>query len=111
MSSEIVLCVAGEGGGYTISRFEDGGAWRFAVSRGDVFLESADQPIESYASLREALTQINSGWPRLHALEVHPGFVKEIYQLALERLGSSAPALRQWARARDAGGLREGDDE
>jgi hypothetical protein len=110
MPNEVVLHVAGEGGGYTITRFEDGGAWRFAVSRRDVFSESDQRARETYGSLREALGHINAGWPRLHAVQVHPAFAEELFQLALNRLGQSAPALEQWAAARDSGGLVEDDE-
>jgi hypothetical protein len=111
MRSEVVVHVAGEGGGYTITRFDEGRAWRFAVSREDVFSESDQLANENYESLREALSHINTGWPRLKALQVHPEFAAEIFQLALKRLGHGAPALEQWAAARDGAGLRENDDD
>jgi hypothetical protein len=111
MPNEIVLHVVGEGGGYTTVRVDERGASRFAVSRADIFLDSGERAIESYESLREALAQINSGWPRLHARQVRPAFAAELFQLALESVGNASPALRQWAAARDAGGLREQDNE
>jgi hypothetical protein len=110
MLNEIVLRLVGEGGGYTITRVDEGGAWRFAVSSQDVFSDSDERTVENYESLREALGHINTGWPRLKARRVHPAFAAEIFQLALKHLGHSAPALEQWAAARDGGGLREEDD-
>ena len=104
---ETVLDLVGEGGGYTIVRFRNEDAWRFGVSREDVFSESGHHPPESYETLREALEHINAGWPRLRARLVHSDYAAELYDLASQRVGKSAAALEQWASARDSGGLSE----
>ncbi len=99
--SEAVLEVMGEGGGYTIIRFGREGAWRFKVSREDVFSQPGHDRVESYGTLRDALNHLNPAWPRLRARLVHPAYAAELYNLALERLGELAAALGQWAAARD----------
>lgn len=105
MRGEIVLEVAGEGGGYSVARRRDErGAWRFALVREDIFSDADQLVPEEYESLREALKHINTGWPRLRAKQVHPEFAALVYELALARLGADAPALKQWAVARDGAG-------
>lgn len=105
MQSETVLDLAGEGGGYCITRIFVDGGWRFGVSSQDVFEDSEPAGIATFPTLEEALENINSGWPRLRALFVHPAFASELYELALTRLAPSATALAQWVAARGNGSV------
>jgi len=93
--SEVILEVAGEGGGYTIAGELRQGQWRFWRTAGgsDSWLLDEDDNAPSaapvmprpeptcnhYQTLDEALEQINSGWPQLYPLQVHPDFSKDIW--------------------------------
>lgn len=100
MQTEVVLELAGEGGGYTVTRLVAGGVPLFTISCRDIFSNS-DQSAISYASLGEAMGHLNAGWPYLRARKVHPAFAGELFQLALNILGDTGAALEQWAAARD----------
>lgn len=94
--SEVILNVAGEGGGYTILgelyldhwRFwrqaGGGDAWMYEDDDGgenpiSVPKERAPEPsICFHDTLDEALEEINSCWPLLHPIEVHAAFAKDI---------------------------------
>lgn len=92
---EVILEVAGEGGGYTIAGELRQGQWQFWRTAGgsDSWLLDEDDNAPStapvmpspeptcnhYQTLDEALEQINSGWPQLYPLQVHPDFSKDIW--------------------------------
>lgn len=95
---EVILNVVGEGGGYTILGEQHQGSWRFwrEPDSSDEFnfddddgekstrFSEEDRPAPSitYAySLDEVLKEINSCWPRLHPIQVHPAFSQNIWNL------------------------------
>ena len=94
--TEVILNVAGEGGGYTILGEQYQGHWRFwrDASGSDAWMyddidtespsassnEPATEPTICYfETLEEALEQINSCWPHLHPIQVHPSFSQDIW--------------------------------
>ena len=94
--TEVILHVSGEGGGYTIMGEEHQGLWRFwrDGSCGDSWMydglddeapsessiEPATEPTICYfETLDEALEQINSCWPHLDPIQVHPSFSHDIW--------------------------------
>jgi hypothetical protein len=100
---EVILTVGGEGGGYTILGEQRNGAWRFGrePGGGDSWMLDEDddgvemteklpvQPrpkptISYFDTLDEALEQINSCWPMLHPILVHPTFAQDIWQRAVD---------------------------
>jgi hypothetical protein len=96
---EVILDVAGEGGGYTILGERHQGAWRFWRKAGgsDEWLYDEDETITSSSpitparepvicyshTIEKALEQINSSWPYLHPLQVHSAFAQEIWNLVV----------------------------
>ena len=105
--SIIVVELLGEGGGYTILGHEAAdGAWRFKVDGYDMTPSLIDEaPIlrrgDWVPTLQEVLSQINRGWYRLRAKEVHPTFqtalLAEVTQHMLthiEEEGELVPPLR-----------------
>lgn len=99
---EVILEVGGEGGGYTILGVQNDGHWRFwrEPDCGDSWMyddeendvESSatlseqpkpEQSISCFGTLAEVLEQINSCWPHLLPTQVHPDFVKDIWQRAV----------------------------
>jgi hypothetical protein len=119
--TEVILAVVGEGGGYTILGEQNDGHWRFGREPGGgdswMYDEEEDkvetpaalpkQPtpepsIVDFDTLDEALEQINSCWPILHPIQVHPAFVQDIWQRAVnywrEHDGSGTHyVLRDWS--------------
>jgi hypothetical protein len=92
--TEVILNVAGEGGGYTIMGEQHQGHWRFwrDASNSDAWMYDEDEappapsrePVTEpticyFATLDEALERINSGWPNLHPTLVHPSFSQDIW--------------------------------
>ena len=90
---EVILSVAGEGGGYTILGEQRQGRWRFwrEPGCGDSWMydeeESAAPPseepireprIDYCDTLDEVLENINASWPRLRQQKVHPVFAADI---------------------------------
>jgi hypothetical protein len=105
--SIVVVKLLGEGGGYTIlGREETNGAWQFKVDGYDVTPALIDEePIvrrgDWVPALQQVLSQINRGWYRLRAREVHPKFqtalLAEVTQHILLHTaedGELAPYLR-----------------
>jgi hypothetical protein len=105
--SIVVVKLLGEGGGYTIlGREETDGAWQFKVDGYDVTPALIDgEPIvrrgDWVPTLQDVLSQINRGWYRLRAREVHPAFqtalLAEVTQHMLAHAaenGKLAPYLR-----------------
>ena len=95
--TEVILEVAGEGGGYTIMGKQQDGQWLFWRDGRDsdawmydefdeeapasTSKETAAEPaVCHYKTLGKALEQINSDWPNLHPIRVHPHFSKDIWR-------------------------------
>ena len=95
---EVMLEVGGEGGGYSILGEEVHGSWQFwrAASGGDDWMwdekddsaKTHDQelpttlpkpPIRYFQTLDEALGTINSCWPILFPVAVHPAIAAAIW--------------------------------
>lgn len=94
--TEVILKVAGEGGGYTILGEQHQSHWQFwrdargsdewmyddldAEATSSTSKEPAAEPaICQFETLEEALEQINSCWPNLHPIQVHPYFSQDIW--------------------------------
>jgi hypothetical protein len=105
--SVVVVELLGEGGGYTILGHEVAdGAWEFKVDGYDVTPTLIDEkPIvrrgDWVSTLHAVLDQINRGWYRLRAREVHPRFqnalLAEVTQHMLTHTGENgvlAPYLQ-----------------
>lgn len=77
---EVILSVAGEGGGYTIlGRCDERGIWEFRADGYDwtpqLLGEDAHEREGNWVpTLEIALGQINRAWPRLRPRKVHPTF-------------------------------------
>ena len=99
---EVILQVGAEGGGYTILGEQHRGAWRFwrepgcgdswmyddedeDVERTETLpLQPRPEPTINYsATLDEVLGTINECWPHLIPIAVHPVFVQDIWQRAV----------------------------
>ena len=115
---EVILDVAGEGGGYTILGEQHHGRWRFWRDPGSgdawmfdddnqVNVESArtkptPEPAIDYCdTLDEVLKKINVNWPRLYPLQVHPSFASDILQrvtlyLTHTSVGSASGVTSRW---------------
>jgi hypothetical protein len=113
--SIVIVELLGEGGSYTIlGREATDGAWQFKVDGYDVTPTLIDEkPIvrrgDWVPTLQDVLGQINRGWYRLHAREVHSTFqtalLAEVTQCMLKHNtenGELAPhlqdAYRRWQR-------------
>jgi hypothetical protein len=111
--SIVVVELLGEGGGYTIiGREVTDGAWQFKVDGSDMTPALInEEPIvrrgDWVPTLQDVFGQINRGWYRLRAREVHPKFqtalLAEVTQHMLEHTdenGQLAPHLgdtyRRW---------------
>jgi hypothetical protein len=111
----VIVELLGEGGGYTILGHEAAdGAWRFNVDGYDMTPSLIDEaPIlrrgDCVPTLQEVLGQINRGWYRLRAQQMHPKFqtalLAEVTQRMLTHIGEDgelAPQLRdtyqRWQR-------------
>jgi hypothetical protein len=99
---EVILEVAGEGGGYTILGEQRDDCWRFWRAEGDsdswlldddddaeavvpLSNERVSEPAACYFNtLEAALDQINSCWPHLRPLQVHPAFAKDIWRMVVK---------------------------
>lgn len=93
---EVILRVGGEGGGYTIwgernqdhwRRFwrdlDSGDSWMYDDDS-DAAVSASTEPtpvprISYFDNLGGALGQINSGWPLLYPIQVHPDFGGDIW--------------------------------
>lgn len=110
--SEVILNVAGEGGGYTILGEQHQGSWRFWREPGssDEFMFDEDDeekstvlfeetrpapPIRYAASLDQVLQEINSCWPRLWPIQVHPVFSEDIWNLVLSYDRHNRPPIAE----------------
>lgn len=92
---EVILRVGGEGGGYTIWGERHHGHWRFwrdpdcgdswmYDDDSDAAVPASTEPtpvprISYFDNLEDALGQINSGWPLLYPIQVHPDFGGDIW--------------------------------
>lgn len=93
---QVIMKVAGEGGGYTILGRKHQSHWQFwrdardsdewmhdelgAEAPSSTSNETAAEPaICQFETLEEALEQINSCWPNLHPIQVHPYFSRDIW--------------------------------
>jgi hypothetical protein len=95
----VVVELLGEGGGYTIlGRQAADGIWQFKVDGYDATPALIDEePIvrrgDWVLTLQDVLGQINRGWYRLRARQVHPMFqtalLAEVTQRMLEQTGKS----------------------
>lgn len=100
--SEVILHVAGEGGGYTALGTNDNGLWKFWRETGgsdswmiDEFDDGPEQidasairpiheqPTVYFETLDLVLNEINSCWPILHPLKVHHEFAHSIWHRAV----------------------------
>ena len=93
-AQQVVLQVAGEGGGYTILGACSSGHWRFwrDGGGGDSWMfddepnsaavelpPTTSEPVNiGFATIDEALSNISHSWPSLHPIEVHPDFAAHI---------------------------------
>ena len=118
---EVILQVAGEGGGYSIMGEIHQGEWRFwrNSDSGDSWMwDEFDEPgppkeqpvkpspgitlvIDYKLSLSDALGSINPGWPLLIPLKVHPEFGKDILHMVQQffdekRHRGSAAVISRW---------------
>lgn len=75
-----VLQVRGEGGGYIIEGLLQNGVWQFRRQDKSGWVDSFEV----------VLQQINSGWPMLMPIAVHPEFSQLIWQLVM-RFHESEP--------------------
>lgn len=95
---EVILKVGAEGGGYIIFGEQHEGSWRFwrDMDGSDAWMlddddaeSDAPAPVEEevaicyFRTLDEVLEQINSCWPHLCPIQVHPAFAKEIWGRAV----------------------------
>lgn len=94
VKEEVILHVAGEGGVYAILGQQHQGRWRFwrEAGGGDSWMYDDDdvstapasnepapeRGIDYRDSLDDVLKQINSCWPLLHPIQVHPSFASDI---------------------------------
>jgi hypothetical protein len=95
----VIVELLGEGGGYTILGLkETDGAWRFKIDGYDatpslIDAEAIVRRGDWVPTLQDALGQINRGWYRLRAREVHPKFqtalLAEVTQHMLKHLGDN----------------------
>lgn len=106
---EMILHVAGEGGGYTILGEQHQSRWRFwcDAGGGDSWMyddevnaapatnEPTPEPDIDYCdTLDEALKQINACWPLLHPIQVHPSFASDILQRVTRYLADNSARSR-----------------
>ena len=120
-NEEVILPVAGEGGGYTILGHQYQSRWRFWRDAGsgdrwmlddeEVNVASAtNEPAPAPAAepdigycdtLEEVLKQINACWPLLHPIQVHPSFASDILRrvtlyLADTNANSHSRVIPRW---------------
>lgn len=95
-----VMRVAAEGGGYRIDGQNGERGWRFRAARVDHIIEGEEirrsEPWVS--SLEEALRSINSGWPRLRPVQVHPLFAAKLLEVVSQYPRLSQVQLGRWKR-------------
>ncbi len=103
---QVVLQVAGEGGGYTILGENLFGHWRFwrDVGGSDSWMfddepnsaavelpSTTSEPVDiGFATIDEALSKISSSWPSLHPMKVHPDFAAQIFSRVEEYLATKS---------------------
>ena len=91
---EIVLKLAGEGGGYVIEGASTSAGWRFRRRVNDASASMLDDNLiindtsQWLPTLDDALGLMNAAWPMLYPTDVHPKFVSPIRQRVLQFLGN-----------------------
>lgn len=110
---EVILKVAGEGGGYTILGDRNEGQWRFwrEAGGGDSWMlddEDGETPepsprqpapppaIQYFDTLDEVLQEINGCWPSLYPIQVHPAFSQDIWNRVVEYAREDYAPLPKW---------------
>lgn len=89
---EIVLQLAGEGGGYVIEGASTSAGWRFRCRVNDASASMLDDNLiindtsQWLPTLDDALGLMSTAWPMLFPTAVHPQFVSPIRERVLSRL-------------------------
>lgn len=109
MSDELILSVAGEGGGYRLFGTRDEDSWRFFSKRNESvmgeLLDEEDNDLQPFletqssdmdADLFGALEQIRGNWYRLNPKFIHPLFALDILHFLHRKNGVD---LEKWRSA------------
>ncbi len=114
--AQVILMLAGEGGGYTVLGAETAGRWKFWVEAGGgdswlyddedvtdqavVKVPASEPQITYFETLDEVMGSLNAAWPSLRPLRVHPSFAKHLMARVEEYIGRHTEGARPVSTSR-----------